>query len=171
MKMNSVLAIAAAVCMLPALARAQEKKVTCADNTIVTSDAACDGHGGVQKPGGLNRVGKQLNKAALDVKDEAKRTPGNVSTGAKNLGQNVSEAAGDVGSGAKKVAKKSEHGVKHTAKKLRHGAGEAAGDVSKTAQKVVHPKTYKANCKDGTAWEGRDKSNACLNHGGVSNWP
>jgi hypothetical protein len=156
MKMNSVLAIAAAVCMLPALARAQEKKVTCADNTIVTSDAACDGHGGVQKPGGLNRVGKQLNKAALDVKDEAKRTPGNVSTGAKNLGQNVSEAAGDVGSGAKK---------------LRHGAGEAAGDVSKTAQKVVHPKTYKANCKDGTAWEGRDKSNACLNHGGVSNWP
>jgi hypothetical protein len=171
MKMHSVLALAAAACLVPALARAQEKKVTCADNTIVTSDAACANHGGVQKPGGLNRVGKQLNKAALDVKDEAKRTPGNVETGAKTLGHNVTEAAGDVGNGAKKATKKVAKGTKHTAKKLRHGAGEAAGDVSEGAQKVVHPKTYKANCTDGTTWEGRDKSDACKNHGGVSNWP
>ena len=171
MKMQSVLAMAAAACLLPALSRAQEKKITCADNTIVTSDAACANHGGVQKPGGLNRVGKQLNKAAIDVKDEAKRTPGNIEAGARTLGHNASEAAGDVSSGAKKTAKKTEHGVKHTAKKVRHGAGEAAGDVSKGAQKVVHPKTYKANCNDGTAWEGRDKSDACKNHGGVSNWP
>jgi hypothetical protein len=171
MKMHSVLAMAAAACLVPALARAQEKKVTCADNTIVTSDAACADHGGVQKPGGLNRVGKQLNKAALDVKDEAKRTPENVETGAKTLGHNVTEAAGDVGNGAKKATKKVAKGTKHTAKKLRHGAGEAAGDVSEGAQKVVHPKTYKANCTDGTTWQGRDKDDACKNHGGVSNWP
>jgi hypothetical protein len=171
MKMHSVLAIAAAACLVPALARAQEKKVTCADNTIVTSDAACADHGGVQKPGGLNNVGKQLKKAALDVKDEAKRTPGNVETGAKTVGHNVSEAAGDVGNGAKKATKKVAKGTKHTVKKVRHGAGEAAGDVSEGAQKAVHPKTYKASCKDGTSWEGRDKSDACLNHGGVSNWP
>lgn len=182
MKMHSVLAIAAAACLVPALARAQEKKVTCADNTIVASDAACADHGGVQKPGGLNRVGKQLNKAALDVKDEAKRTPGNVEKGAKTVGHNVSEAAGDVGHGVKKTAKKVGHGTaeaasdagnaaKHTVKKVRHGTGEAAGDVSKGAQKAVHPKTYKANCNDGTSWKGRDKSDACKNHGGVSNWP
>ena len=182
MKMYSVLAIAATFCVAPALAHAQEKKVTCADHTIVTTDDACANHGGVQKPGGLNRVGKQLNKAAIDVKDEAKRTPGNVQTGAKTLGHNVSEAAGDVGHGVKKTAKKVGHGtkeaasdvgsgVKHTARKLRHGAGEAAGDVSKGAQKTVHPNTYKANCKDGTTWEGRDKSDACKDHGGVSNWP
>lgn len=182
MKMHSVLAMAAALCVVPTLARAQEKKVTCADNTIVTTDDACANHGGVQKAGGLHRVGKQINKAALDVKDEAKRTPKNVETGAKTVGHNVSEAAGDVGNGAKKTVKKVRHGTseaagdvsngaRHTAKKLRHGAGEAAGDVSKGAQKAVHPKTYKANCNDGTAWEGRDKSDACKNHGGVSNWP
>jgi hypothetical protein len=171
MKMHSVFTLVAALCVIPTLARAQEKKVTCADHTIVTNDDACANHGGVQKPGGLNRVGKQLNKAALDVKDEAKRTPNNVATGAKTVGHNVSEAAGDVGSGAKKTVKKVAHGTKNTAKKVRHGAGEAAGDVSKGAQKAVHPTTYKANCNDGTTWEGRDKSNACKNHGGVSNWP
>ena len=160
MKAHSVLSILAVACVLPSVASAQQKKVTCADNTIVTSDAACAKHGGVQKPGGLNRVGKQLNKAAIDVKDEAKRTPKNVAKGAKTAGHNVSEAAGDVG-----------HGVKKTAKKARHGAGEAAGDVSKGAQKVVHRKTYKANCKDGTTWTGRTKANACKDHGGVSNWP
>ena len=160
MKMHSVLAMAAAALMVPALARAQAKKITCADHTIVTADAACADHGGVQKAGGLHQVGKQLNKAAIDVKDEAKRTPSNIKSGANTVGHNVSEAAGDVGKGAKK-----------TAKKVRHGAGEAAGDVSKGAQKVVHPTTYRANCKDGTTWKGREKSNACLNHGGVSNWP
>lgn len=160
MKMHSVLAMAAAALMVPALARAQAKKITCADHTIVTTDEACADHGGVQKAGGLHQVGKQLHKAASDVKAEAKRTPSNVESGAKTAGHNVSEAAGDVGKGAKK-----------TVKKARHGAGEAAGDVSKGAQKVVHPKTYKANCKDGTTWQGRDKSNACLNHGGVSNRP
>jgi hypothetical protein len=159
MRIHSVLSMFAVVCLVPALAGAQQKKVTCSDNTIVTSDAACAGHGGVQKPGGLNRVGKQLNKAALDVKDEAKRTPKNVATGAKTMGHNVSEAAGDVG-----------HGAKKTAKKVGHGTKEAAGDVSKGAQKAVHPKTYKANCNDGTTWTGRSKGNACKNHGGVSNW-
>jgi hypothetical protein len=159
MRLNSVMSLLAVAVLVPSVARAQEKKVTCADNTIVTSDAACTNHGGVQKAGGLHKLGKEINKAALDVKDEAKRTPKNVATGAKTMGHNVSEAAGDVGSGAKK-----------TAKKARHGAGEAAGDVSKKAQKTVHPKTYKANCTDGTTWEGRSKSNACKNHGGVSNW-
>jgi hypothetical protein len=159
MKWNSVITLLAVAFLVPSIASAQEKKVTCADNTIVTSDAACANHGGVQKPGGLNRVGKALGKAATDVKNEAKRTPGNVATGAKTMGHNVSEAAGDVGSGAKK-----------TAKKAKHGASKAAGDVSKTAQKTVHPKTYKASCTDGTTWEGRSKSNACKNHGGVANW-
>jgi hypothetical protein len=160
MKIHSVLSMLAVACLVPSIASAQQKKVTCADNTIVTSDDACTSHGGVQKAGGLHRVGKQLNKAALDVKDEAQRTPGNVEKGAKTAGHNVTEAAGDVGSGAKK-----------TAKKARHGAGEAAGDVSKGAQKAVHPRTYKANCNDGTTWEGRSKGNACKDHGGVSNWP
>jgi hypothetical protein len=160
MRIRSVLSMVAVVSLVPALANAQEKKVTCADNTIVTSDAACSRHGGVQKPGGLNRVGKQLNKAALDVKDEAERTPKNVAKGAKTTGHNVSEAAGDVGSGAKK-----------TAKKVGHGTKEAAGDVSKGAQKTVHPRTYKANCNDGTTWTGRSKGSACKDHGGVASWP
>lgn len=160
MKLNSVIGVLAVAVLVPAAARAQEKKVTCADNTIVTSDVACSRHGGVQKPGGLNKVGHEVNKAAIDVKDEAKRTPGNVETGAKTVGHNVGEAAGDVG-----------HATKKTAKKVAHGTGEAAGDASKTAQKTVHPKTYKANCTDGTTWEGRTKSNACLNHGSVKNWP
>jgi hypothetical protein len=43
--------------------------------------------------------------------------------------------------------------------------------VSKGAQKAVHPKTYKANCNDGTTWTGRSKGSACKDHGGVSNWP
>src|SRR5690349_4635344 len=110
MKVRNVLSVAAVLCLMPALARAQEKKVTCADNTIVTSDVACANHGGVQKPGGLNKAGHELKKAALDVKDEAKRTPKNVETGAKTMGHNVTEAAGDVGSGAKKTAKKVGHG-------------------------------------------------------------
>jgi hypothetical protein len=160
MKIQSVLSLLAVACVVPSVASAQQKKVTCADNTIVTSDAACANRGGVQKPGGLNRVGKQLNKAAIDTKDEAERTPNNVSKAAKTTGHNISEAAGDVGNGTKK-----------TAKKVKHGAGEAAGDVSKGAQKAVHPTTYKANCKDGTTWTGRSKGNACKNHGGVSNWP
>jgi hypothetical protein len=160
MKIHSILSLLAVACLVPSIASAQQKKVTCSDNTIVTSDDACANHGGVQKPGGLNRVGKQLNKAALDVKDEAVRTPGNVAKGAKTAGHNVTEAAGDVGSGTKK-----------TAKRAKHGVGEAAGDVSKSAQKTVHPRTYKANCTDGTTWEGRSKGNACKNHGGVSSWP
>lgn len=156
---NSVVTMMAVALLIPGVARAQSK-VTCADNTIVTAKSACDTHGGVQKPGGLNKVGKEVGKAATDVGKEAKRAPDNVAHGAKTMGHNVSEAAGDVGNGAKK-----------TAKKAKHGAGEAAGDVSKSAQKAVHPKTYKANCTDGTTWEGRSKSNACKNHGGVANWP
>jgi hypothetical protein len=159
MKVRNVLSVAAVLCLMPALARAQEKKVTCADNTIVTSDVACANHGGVQKPGGLNKAGHELKKAALDVKDEAKRTPKNVETGAKTMGHNVTEAAGDVGSGAKKTAKKAGHGTK-----------EAAGDVSKSAQRTAHPRTYKAHCTDGTAWTGHTKSSACKDHGGVANW-
>ena len=138
MRIQHVLSALAIACILPAVAGAQQKKVVCADNTIVTSDAACANRGGVQKPGGLNRVGKQLNKAALDVKDEAERTPKNVEKGAKTTGKNVSNAA---------------------------------GDVSKGAKKAVHPKTYKANCKDGTTWTGRSKGSACKDHGGVANWP
>jgi hypothetical protein len=137
MRARSLLSMLAIATLLPAAAYAQDKKIICADNTIVTSDAACANHGGVQKPGGLNRLGKQINKAAIDTKDEVARTPKNVAKGAK---------------------------------KASHGAGEAAGDVSKGAQKVVHPKTYKAACKDGTKWEGRSKGNACKDHGGVSNW-
>src|SRR5436309_13439976 len=111
MRMHSVLSLLTVACLVPAVASAQQKKVTCADNTIVTSDEACARHGGVQKPGGLNRVGKQLNKAALDVKDEAKRTPRNVEQAAKTTGHNVSEAAGDVGNGVKKMGKKVAHGT------------------------------------------------------------
>jgi len=74
---QGLLSVLAFVCLVPSVASAQ-KKVTCADNTIVTSKAACKHHGGVQKPGGLNKAGKEINKAAIDVKDEAKRTPGNV---------------------------------------------------------------------------------------------
>src|SRR3954469_11695642 len=121
MRIRSVLSTVAVVSLVPALANAQQKKVTCADNTIVTSDAACSSHGGVQKPGGLNKVGKEVNKAALDVKDEAERTPKNVEKGAKTTAHNVHEGAEHVGSGTKK-----------TAKKAAHGANEAAGDVSKT---------------------------------------
>lgn len=159
MKWNLVITAMAVVCMVPSIASAQEKKVTCADNTIVTSDAACSRHGGVQKPGGLNKVGKEVKGAATDVKNEAKRTPGNVETAAKTTGHNVGEAAGEASHGTKKVAKK-----------VQHGAGDAAGEVSKTAQKTVHPKTYKAKCTDGTTYEGRQKSNACKNHGGVASW-
>ena len=84
MKLHNVFSMLVVACLVPSIASAQEKKVTCADNTIVTSDAACANRGGVQKPGGLNRVGKQLNKAALDVKDEAGRTPKNVVEGRKD---------------------------------------------------------------------------------------
>ena len=160
MKIHNVFTVLVVACLVPSVAKAQEKKVTCADNTIVTSAEACANRGGVQKPGGLNRVGKQLNKAALDVKDEAERTPKNVGKAAKTTGKNVSNAAGDVSSGAKK-----------TAKKVKHGAGEAAEDVSEGAQKTVHPRRYKANCNDGTTWTGRSKGNACKDHGGVANWP
>ena len=160
MRLHNVLTMLAVASFVPCIASAQQKKVTCADNTIVTSDAACANRGGVQKPGDLNRVGKQLNKAALDVKDEAERTPKNVGKAAKTTGHNVSEAAGDVSHGAKKAAKKA-----------KHGAGEAAGDVGEGVKKTVHPTTYKANCNDGTTWTGRSKGNACKNHGGVSNWP
>jgi hypothetical protein len=159
MKLHSGLSALALLCSLPLVAGAQDKKVTCADNTVVTSVAACDAHGGKQKAGGLNRIGKQINKAAIDTKNEVERTPKNVSAAAKTTGHNVKEAAGDVSTGASK-----------TAKKARHGAGEAAGDVSKGAQKVVHPKQYTASCTDGTTWKGRSKGNACKNHGGVSNW-
>lgn len=159
MRMRHVLSMVAVVFLVPALAQAQEKKVTCADNTIVTSDASCANHGGVQKPGGLNKVGHELNKAALDVKDEAKRTPRNVETGAKTMGHNVGEAAGDVGTGTKK-----------TAKKVSHGTKEAAGDVSKKAHKAAHPRTYRAHCTDGTSWTGHSKGSACKDHGGVADW-
>lgn len=159
MRMRNVVSMVAVVCLVPALARAQEHKVTCADNTIVTSDAACARHGGVQKPGGLNKAGSELKKAAIDVKDEAKRTPKNVETGAKTMGHNVSEAAGDVGSGTKKTAKKAGHETK-----------EAANEVSKKAHKTTHPRTYRAHCTDGTTWTGHSKGSACKDHGGVSNW-
>lgn len=160
MKLHSVFSMLAVACLIPSVARAQEKKVTCADNTIVASDAACANRGGVQKPGGLNKVGKQVNKAALDVKDEAERTPKNVENGAKATAHKTDETAEHAGSATKKTAKKAAHGV-----------NEAAGDVSKTTHKTLHPRTYKANCNDGTTWTGRTKSSACKDHGGVSNWP
>ena len=103
MKLSSGLSALALLCWLPAIAGAQEKKVVCADNTIVTSVAACDSHGGKQKAGGLNRLGKQINKAAIDTKDEVKRTPKNVSAAAKTTGKNVKEAAGDVSETAQKT--------------------------------------------------------------------
>src|SRR5437868_10257821 len=158
MKLQSVLSMLAVACLVPSVARAQEKKVTCADNTIVASDAACANRGGVQKPGGLNKVGKEVNKAALDVKDEAERTPKNVEKGAKTTAHKTDETAEHAGSATKKTAKKAAHGV-----------NEAAGDVSKTTHKTLHPRTYKANCNDGTTWTGRTKSSACKDHGGVSN--
>src|SRR5690349_1724402 len=132
MKLNSVISLLAVALLVPAVARAHEKKVTFADNTIVTSDAACANRGGVQKPGGLNKVGKELNKAALDVKDEAKRTPKNVETGAKTMGHNVSQASGEVA-----------HGTKKAAKKVGHETEEASSNVSKKAHKAAHPRTYK----------------------------
>ncbi|HKO15356.1 MAG TPA: hypothetical protein VJU87_03900 [Gemmatimonadaceae bacterium] len=159
MRVQMGLSILAVACLVPMTARAQQKKVTCADNTIVTTESACATHGGKQKPGGLHRVGRQINKAAIDTKHEAERTPANVSKGAKTMGHNVQEAAGDVS-----------HGAKKTAKKAAHGAGDVAEDASKGAQKLVHPKVYHAACKDGTTWQGRSKKNACLNHGGVVNW-
>ena len=159
MKLHSTLSAMALVLSLPVIAGAQDKKVVCADNTVVTSVAACDTHGGKQKAGGLNRIGKQINKAAIDTKDEVKRTPKNVSAAAKTTGHNVEQAAGDVSRGTKK-----------TAKKVQHGAGNVAGEVSKTAQKTVHPKQYTASCNDGTTYKGRDKDNACKNHGGVASW-
>jgi hypothetical protein len=159
MKLQSTLSAMALVLSLPAIAGAQDKKVVCADNTIVTSVAACDTHGGKQKAGGLNRIGKQINKAAIDTKDEIKRTPDNVSAAAKTTGHNVKQAAGEVSSGTKK-----------TAKKVQHGAGNAAGEVSKTAQKTVHPTQYTASCNDGTTYKGRSRNNACKNHGGVASW-
>ena len=160
MKVHSVVSMLAIACLIPCVAKAQEKKVTCADNTIVTSEAACANRGGVQKPGGLNRAGQEVKKAAIDVKDEAKRTPHNVEVAGKTTGKNVSNAAGDV-----------EHHTKKTAKKVSHGTSEVAGDVSKTAHKTMHPRTYKANCNDGTTWTGRSKGSACKDHGGVANWP
>ena len=160
MKVHSVVSMVAIACLIPCVARAQEKKVTCADNTIVTTEAACANRGGVQKPGGLNKAGQEVKKAAIDVKDEAKRTPHNVETAAKTTGKNVSNAAEDA-----------EHHTKKTARKVSHGTSEAAGDVSKTAHKTMHPRTYKANCNDGTTWTGRSKGDACKDHGGVSNWP
>lgn len=160
MRMQSIVPALAVLALMPGIARAQQKKIVCSDNTIVTTADACANHGGVQKPGGLNKLGKEINKGAIDVKHEAQRTPKNVAKGAKTMGHNVHEAAGDVSKGTQK-----------TLKKARHGAGEAAGDVSKGAKKAVHPKTYKANCKDGTVWTGRSKGNACKDHGGVANWP
>ena len=160
MKLHSVLSTLAIACLIPCVAHAQEKKVTCADNTIVTSDAACANHGGVQKPGGLNKAGQEVKKAAINVKEEAERTPHNVETAAKTTGKNVSNATEGVA-----------HGAKKTTRKAAHGVSEASGDVSKTAHKTVHPRTYKANCNDGTTWTGRTKSSACKDHGGVSNWP
>ena len=74
MKLHSMISVLVIAILVPAVAGAQEKKIICADNTIVTSDAACANRGGVQKPGGLNKVGKQINKAAIDTKDEVKRT-------------------------------------------------------------------------------------------------
>ena len=44
MKMQSVLSLLTVACLVPAVAGAQQKKVTCADNTIVTSDEACANH-------------------------------------------------------------------------------------------------------------------------------
>ncbi|HEY7237418.1 MAG TPA: hypothetical protein VH539_24910 [Gemmatimonadaceae bacterium] len=131
MRVHCFLSMLAVVCLVPSVASAQQKKVTCADNTIVTSKSACSKHGGVQKPGGLNKAGKEINKAAIDVKE----------------------------------------GTEKGAKKVGHGVHEAAGDVSKGAQKAVHPRTYKANCNDGTKWTGHSKSDACKKHGGVANWP
>lgn len=145
---------------LPAVAGAQDaKKVTCADHTIVASSSACADHGGVQKPGGLRRAGREVNKAAIDVKDEAKRTPNNVAKGAKTAAHDVDETAEHAG-----------HAVSKTAKKARHGAGEVAGDVSETAQKAVAPTQYYATCKDGTKWTGRTRRGACKHKGGVADW-
>jgi hypothetical protein len=45
------------------------------DNTIVTSKAACKHHGGVQKPGGLNKAGKEVNNAAIDAKEGTEKAP------------------------------------------------------------------------------------------------
>jgi hypothetical protein len=157
MKMYPMFAVLTIAALAPAVAGAQQKKIVCADNTVVTTAEACASRGGVQKPGGLNRVGKEINKAAIDTKHEAERTPKNVAKGAKTMGHNVHEAAGDVSKGTQK-----------TLKKAKHGAGEAAGDVSKGAQKAVRPKTYTATCKDGTTWTGRAKGNACKGHGGVA---
>ena len=66
MRMRTGLMTIAIFCFLPAIASAQQKKVICADNTIVASDAECANHGGVQKPGGMNKVGKDRKSTRLN---------------------------------------------------------------------------------------------------------
>lgn len=110
MKVTSFITALAIACVVPTVAHAQEKKIICADNTIVTTDAACDTHGGKQKPGGLHRVGKEINKAAIDTKDEAQRTPKNVGKAAAKVGHGTKEAAEDASEDTKKtVAPKKYH--------------------------------------------------------------
>lgn len=138
MRLPSIVSLVALACCLPAAAGAQGEKVVCADNVIVTSKSACSSHGGVQKPGGIKKVGKNIGKsvkkAGEDIGAEAERTPKNVEKGAKTTGHNIEEG------------------------------GEA---ISKGAHKATHPHTYTARCKDGTTWKGDSKKKACKNHGGV----
>ena len=120
MKVHCILSMLAVVCLVPSVASAQQKKVTCSDNTIVTSDGACKHHGGVQKPGGLNKAGKEVNKAAIDAKEGTE-------SGAKKVGHGVSEVAGDVSKSTQKAIHP--HTYKANCKDGTTWTGHSKGDA------------------------------------------
>src|SRR4051812_46374455 len=71
---------------------------------------------------------------------------------AKKAGHAGKEAAEDTGDAAK-----------HAGKAVAKGATK----TGKTVRKAVTPDTTTATCKDGTVQQGKTKTTACDDHGGV----
>jgi len=86
---------------------------------------------------------------------------------AKEAGKHAGEAAKDAGKATGKATKKA---AKKTGQVAEDAAKETAAGTKKAAKKVqgaLTPDTTTATCKDGTVQNGKTKTTACVDHGGV----
>jgi hypothetical protein len=71
---------------------------------------------------------------------------------AKDAGKDVKDAAKDTGDAVKDAGKAAAKGTKKGAKKIK---------------RKLTPETTSATCKDGTVQNGKTKTTACADHGGM----
>lgn len=97
------------------------------------------------------------------AKEDAKKAGQEAKEAGKGAGQAAKDAGTATATGTKHVAKKTAQVTEDAAKETATGTKKAA----KSTKRKLTPDTTTAACHDGTIQQGKTKTTACANHGGV----